>query len=168
MTQSWPNMNVFVIMWFSEALSKVYRHAIKAPLESDGFRVSRADDPNQQFVLYENLYDRIVQHIWDADYIVADLTGFRPNVFYELGIAHALNKRTIQISQHLDEGIPFDIKSQNVISYRVSGNYESGVSDTILEILKLAEQEKYIFSNIVDDFVKKSSRSITTQPPSRL
>ena len=115
-------MNVFVIMSFDKRLSNVYRLAIKAPLESEGYNVSRADDPNQQFVLYENLYDRTVQHIWDADYIIADLTGFRPNVFYELGIAHALNKRTIQISQRLDEGIPFDIKSQNVISYKVIDN----------------------------------------------
>lgn len=84
-------MNIFVIMSFDEALAEVYRTLIKAPLEAAGFNVNRADDPNVQFVVYEDIYDRIVQHLWDSDYIIADLTQFKPNVFYELGIAHALN-----------------------------------------------------------------------------
>ena len=65
--------------------------------------VSRADDPSRDSVFYENIYDQIVQSLWDADYIIADnSTGSNSNVTYELGIAHTLNKRTLQISQSLD------------------------------------------------------------------
>ena len=32
-------------------------------------------------------YDRIVQSIWDADYVIAELTSSNANVAYELGIA---------------------------------------------------------------------------------
>lgn len=165
--QSGSSMNVFVIMRFDEQMDTVYRDLTKSPLERAGFRVSRADDPNTEFVVHENIYDRIVQHLWDADFIVADLTKFRPNVFYELGIAHTLNKRTIQISQKLDKDIPFDIKSQNVISYEVSMDGSSDVSSEILEVLNLAQENRYIFSNIVDDFVRRTSRVIHTDPPAR-
>lgn len=160
-------MNVFVIMKFDEEMNAVYRDLIKSPLEKAGYSVSRADDPNTDYVVYENIYDRIVQHLWDADYILADLTKFRPNVFYELGVAHTLNKRTIQISQKLDKDIPFDIKSQHVISYDVSTAGTSNVTSEILEVLDLARQGRYVFSNIVDDFVKRTSRRIVTVPEAR-
>lgn len=160
-------MNVFVIMWFDQQMDVVYRDLIKSPLEDEGYSVSRADDPSSEYVVHENIYDRIIQHLWDTDFIIADLTGFRPNVFYELGIAHTMNKRTIQISQKLDKDIPFDIKSQNVISYQVEAEGISDVSSRILEVLELSKLDRYIYSNIVDDFVTRTSRQILTDPPAR-
>ena len=105
-------------MQFDDEMDTVYRDLIKAPLTKLGIVVNRADAPGEDEVLHENIYDRIVQSLWDADYIIADLTRNNANVAYELGIAHTLNKRTIQISQNLN--IPFDIKSQNVISYSLT------------------------------------------------
>ena len=131
-------MNVFVIMPFDSELDAVYRDLIKDPLEDAGYRVSRADDPSRDGVFYENIYDQIVQNLWDADYIIADLTGSNPNVTYELGIAHTLNKRTLQISQSLD--LMFDIKSQNVIPYIVEGEQPSGLSEKLLSAIERAEQ----------------------------
>ncbi len=158
-------MNVFVIMQFDNEMNMVYHNLIKKPLAQKGYIVSRSDDPSDEEILHENIYDRIVQNLWDADYVIADLTRNNANVAYELGIAHTLNKRTIQISQNLK--IPFDIKSQNVISYIVDEQGKSKLSERILEVIQRAEKGKYIFSNIVHDFLARTGREIDTQPPAR-
>ena len=158
-------MKVFVIMQFDDEMDTVYRDFLKEPLAEKGVVVSRSDDPSEDEILHENIYDRIIQNLWDADYVIADLTRNNANVAYELGIAHTLNKRTIQISQNLD--IPFDIKSQNVISYSVNGHHGPEISERIHNIIQRAEQDRYVFSNIVNDFVNRSSRKIITNPPAR-
>jgi nucleoside 2-deoxyribosyltransferase len=45
----------------------------------------------------------IVRSIRDAHLIIADLTGDNPNVYYELGIAHALGKRVFLVSRDSKE-----------------------------------------------------------------
>lgn len=155
-------MNVFVIMPFDSEFDAVYRDLIKDPLENAGHKVSRADDPGKDEVFFENIYDQIVSNLWDADYIIADLTGSNPNVTYELGIAHTLNKRTIQISQTLD--LMFDIKSQNVIFYIVDGDHKFDLSEKLLSVIERAEHGNYIFSNMVSNFARIASRQIITQP----
>lgn len=152
-------------MPFAHEFDAVYRELIKTPLEQSGLRVSRADDPRQGTLVHQNIYDEIVQNLWDADYIIADLTESNPNVTYELGIAHALNKKTIQISQNLN--LMFDIKSQNVIHYSVQGDEKSDLPNSLLNAISRAEQDNYIFSNIVSDFARRASRTIITQPPAR-
>ena len=164
-TQLGKPVNVFVIMKFSEHMDNVYRTLIKTPLEREGFHVGRSDDPGASKIIHEKIYDRIIQNLWDADYVIADLTVLNGNVYYELGIAHTLNKRTIQISQHLE--IPSDIKSQMVHRYAVDDDPDSDLTSILIEILRRAAQGRWIFSNIVEDFLMKTSRTIVTDPPAR-
>ena len=60
--------------------------------------------------------NKIIRSLRDADVVVADLTGHNPNVFYELGVRHALNKPVILIKSEKDKR-PFDIQSVNIIDY---------------------------------------------------
>ena len=60
--------------------------------------------------------NKIIRSLRDADVVVADLTGHNPNVFYELGVRHALNKPVILIKNEKDKR-PFDIQSINIIDY---------------------------------------------------
>ena len=57
----------------------------------------------------ERILDRIYNQIAKADVVIADMTGRNPNVFYEVGYAHALGKLTILLTQ-ISEDIPFDLK----------------------------------------------------------
>ena len=57
-------------------------------LIGDEFQVFRADDLLNQ----QNILKDIVQSIYDSDLIIADLSSLNSNVFYELGLAHALRK----------------------------------------------------------------------------
>src|SRR5690349_20368297 len=70
--------------WFDDYYDDLYCPAIRAA----GLEPKRADD------LYRP--STIINDIWSytqsAKIILADLTGKNPNVFYELGLAHALAK----------------------------------------------------------------------------
>ena len=52
--------------------------------------------------------------ISSADLIVADLTGQNPNVFYEVGIAHTLEKPVLLLSMSIED-IPFDLRHRRVL-----------------------------------------------------
>jgi hypothetical protein len=73
----------------------------------------------------ETFSGSIVEEVWDSihhcDVAIIDLTDHRPNVYYEMGIAHALNKPTILV-MHSEDGtvpgnIPFDIRVQRILPY---------------------------------------------------
>ena len=94
--------------WFDDYYESIYRPAI----EASNLKAVRADD------LYRP--GTIVNDIWsftqEAKIIIADLTGKNPNVFYELGLAHALAKPVILISESMDD-VPFDLRALRVIEY---------------------------------------------------
>lgn len=54
--------------------------------------------------------------IEEAKVVVAELTGRNPNVFYELGIAHALHKPVVQLTQQIED-VPFDIRHLRTVEY---------------------------------------------------
>ncbi len=69
-----------------------------------------------------DIMDQVWQGIRGADAVVADITGRNPNVFYEIGLARALGKEVILISQ--ESVAPFDIRSSRLVSYD-SGDLEN-------------------------------------------
>ena len=60
--------------------------------------------------------DAILQATLLSDLVVADLTGSNPNVFYELGLAHASGCDVIMITQ--ESKIPFDVTTESTIFYK--------------------------------------------------
>ena len=102
----------FVIMPFGEEFDAVYESFMKPVLEEAGFEVARADDIESQQNILKDILDRI--HM--SDLIVADLTSANPNVFYELGVAHALRKSVILVTQSIEEA-PFNLNSYRLLEY---------------------------------------------------
>lgn len=77
----------------------------------------------------------VLQHLYTADVVVADLTELNPNVFYELGVRHALRKGTILIA--LDgTKLPFDVGDLRVVFYQ---DRVGGEKDAIPRIQALLE-----------------------------
>ncbi|MFF7894856.1 hypothetical protein ACFZDI_23745 [Streptomyces sp. NPDC007907] len=79
-----------------------------------GFTVTRADDIAKGGAIVSG----IVQHLAHADLVIADLTDLNPNVFYELGVRHALRgKGTVMMVDTTRSEVPFDLKPYRMIEF---------------------------------------------------
>jgi hypothetical protein len=110
--QTSPKPFVFVLMPFSPEFADVYEVGIKAACRDAGAYCERVDEQ----IFTESILERVYNQIARADLVVADMTGRNPNVFYEVGYAHALNKRVILLTQEADD-IPFDLKHYPHVIY---------------------------------------------------
>jgi len=77
-----------------------------------GFSVYRGDERAARGDIFPQLLEMIVS----ARVVIANITGRNPNVFYELGLAHALDKPVILLSKNPDE-VPFDLRSKRIVFY---------------------------------------------------
>jgi len=106
------NESCFVIMPFGGYFDNYYSEIYKPAIEAVGLYAKRADDLSRP--------STIVQDIWTytkkARIVLADLTDRNPNVFYELGLAHALSKPAILITNSMTD-VPFDLRALRVIEY---------------------------------------------------
>ena len=78
--------------------------------------VAAGDECRRSAGLAGNIIKLILDDLNRADLVIADLTDRNPNVFYELGVRHALRDTTALITQSLDD-VPFDLRPYSVISY---------------------------------------------------
>lgn len=103
---------VFVLMPFAKKFEDAWTLAIRPAVEEQGFTCKRADD----FMHTRDIMDVVRENIRKAGLIIADMTGNNPNVFYELGFAHALGKPVILITQKRTS-VPFDLRAINSVEY---------------------------------------------------
>jgi len=102
----------FIVMPFSEEWSPDVHRILARASEAAGVRSVRGDDLFTPTDILEDIW----QSINAADFVIADITGRNPNVFYELGIAHTLAKPVLILSQHAVD-IPIDLATRRVILY---------------------------------------------------
>jgi hypothetical protein len=120
-----PKPFVFVLMPFDKEFEDVYKLGIKTSCQNAGAYAERVDEQ----IFATSILERIYNEINKADVIVADMTGRNPNVFYEVGYAHALGKTVILLTRKADD-IPFDLKHYPHIVYGGS------ISDLVPELEK--------------------------------
>ena len=91
----------FVAMWFDEQLKDAYENGLKSAIEDAGYDPIRVD--MAQF--NERIDDRIIAEIRRSRFLVADVTGRRPAVYFEAGFAMGLGLPIIFTCRkgHLDE-----------------------------------------------------------------
>lgn len=102
----------FVLMPFSNEFDDIYKMGIKETAISLDIKAERVDEQIYQ----EGILERIYRQIDAADIIIADMSGQNPNVFYEVGYAHAKEKTCILLTKN-SEDIPFDLKHHRHIVY---------------------------------------------------
>lgn len=105
-------MKTFVLMPFSKEFDDIYKLGIKETAKILGVKAYRLDEE----LFDQGMLEKIYSEINSCDFIIADLSVKNPNVFYELGYAHALNKLCILITKNVDF-IPFDLKHRRHIVY---------------------------------------------------
>lgn len=131
----------FVVMPFAPPHGDYYHHIYKPAIEKSGLRPIRAD--NEIFGTGK-IMDQIWSGINSARVLVAELTTRNPNVFYELGLAHALEKPVVLVCGN-DSDVPFDLKHIRVIYYDTSDPFWGNklmdkVAENILSALAKPEE----------------------------
>ena len=105
---------VFIITPFDPDGRRV-QDTIKQAIEEAGFKVL----PNVGDIRPgAELASKIIDQIRKADVIIANLSGSNPNVFYEIGFAHALRKPTILlVDLKSGSSLPSDLAGLEFVSY---------------------------------------------------
>ena len=127
----------FVMMPFAEPIGGYYKAIYEPAISKAGLRAVRADD---EIFATGKIIDQVWSGITAAKVLVAELTGRNPNVFYELGLAHALSKPVVLISSN-QEDVPFDLQHIRVIYYDMRDPFwgeklVAKVSENIVSALK--------------------------------
>jgi MAP3K TRAFs-binding domain len=143
----------FVLMPFGRKLDggrltdfdAVYRKVIAPAVEQAGLDPVRADEERIGGTIHKPMFERLML----CHYAVADITGANPNVFYELGIRHALRPRSTVILFREGTVLPFDIALVRGISYKTDGSGEPVEAEPT--IAGVAAQLKEARSNPHDD-----------------
>lgn len=110
----------FVIMPFKPELHYFFLYLREHIERTHRLKCERADDQ----VLTIPILDKILGSIRAADLIIADCTGRNPNVFYEIGMAHAYEKKVILITSDEIRDTPSDIRHYEFIKYDLANHLE--------------------------------------------
>ena len=103
----------FVIMPFSQSWSAaVYSQMIRPAVEAAGLTCVRGDDPVRVGDLMQTVWDAILV----SGVMVAEVSALNANVFYELGLAHALGKDTFILRQEGSD-VPADFGGAHYYEY---------------------------------------------------
>lgn len=137
---------VFMVMPFSEDYLSLYNY-LKERFKDDFLFTNAGDLDNQQNILQD-----IIEGIGNADVVIADLTNLNPNVFYELGLAHAMNKKVIIITQDIND-LPFDLRSYRAVEYSLQFNKLPDFENELKKLLPGAINGTVKFGNPVTDYL---------------
>jgi hypothetical protein len=103
----------FVAMPFRADLNYFYLYLQHYLNQKHGLHVERGDHQ----ILTKPILEKIRAQILRADVIIADISDRNPNVFYELGLAHAAEKAVIIITQDDINDAPTDVRHLEFIRY---------------------------------------------------
>jgi len=106
---------VFVVMQFSSPYDELYEDVIKEICNEFNLEVLRGDETFGPGLILSD----ITKQISESKIIIAEISPANPNVFYEVGYAHALNKPTILIADRATK-LPFDVSPFRTLFYENS------------------------------------------------
>jgi hypothetical protein len=138
----------FVMQPFASPFGDYYEKIYRPAIEKAGLKPVRAD---ADIFGTGKIMDQVWEGINSAKVLVAELTTRNPNVFYELGLAHALKKPVVLVSSK-EEDVPFDLQHIRVIYYDVNDPFWGAkliekVAENVLSAIQ--NPEEAVFRNAI-------------------
>jgi len=136
-----PGDSCFVMQPFAPPFGGYYEKIFKPAIEKAGLTPVRAD---AEIFGTGKIIDQIWRGLNSAKVLIAELTTRNVNVFYELGLAHALKKPVVLVAAN-EPDVPFDLKHIRVIYYDVADPFWGAklihkIAENILSALKNPEE----------------------------
>lgn len=104
----------FVVSQFGGNYDTLYADVIKPICDETGFEAIRVDEMATNSIIL----DDIIESIKNSAVIIADISPDNPNVFYEIGYAHAISKPTVLLCEKSCRSkLPFDLSGFRTIFY---------------------------------------------------
>jgi hypothetical protein len=95
----------------------VYADLLAPAIRDAGLEPLRADQEVVGGLIHKPMYERLIL----ADYAIADLTTANANVFYELGVRHAVRPYATVLTSADVKRVPFDLAPDRVLPYALDG-----------------------------------------------
>ena len=118
---------------------QLYQHIIKPVCEKCGFAAQRVDEFNTSNSITQEILDALN----DYDFVIADLTGHNPNVFFEIGYRTKSQKPIIHLKRK-DETIPFDVSSIRTFEYDLTDlDMVTATKDRLEQVIRNFKYDEY-------------------------
>src|SRR4051794_3630354 len=119
----------------------VYHELIAPAVDAAGLQAIRADEEMTGGIIHKPMFERLIL----CEYAVADLTTANANVFYELGVRHAVRPwSTALLFAQASGQLPFDVAPLRAIPYSLDAEGKpadvGGAKATLTERLKDAQR----------------------------
>jgi hypothetical protein len=95
-----------MLMPFDDKYKSVYEDVITPAAKEMDLEAKRADDI---FDVKQPIMQDVWKYINKAKLIISDLSDKNPNIFYEVGLSHAIGKKVILIARNIED-VPFDLR----------------------------------------------------------
>jgi MAP3K TRAFs-binding domain len=95
---------------------EVYQQVIAPAIGDAGMTAIRADEELTRGIIHKPMFERLIL----CDFAVADLTAANANVFYELGVRHAVRPGATVLMYAKEGRLPFDVAGQRAIPYELT------------------------------------------------
>jgi tetratricopeptide (TPR) repeat protein len=100
----------------------VYEQAVRPGIEGAEMEAIRADEERTGGIIHKPMFERLLL----SEFAVADLTTGNPNVYYELGVRHAVRPSTTLAIFADQQRIPFDLNYLRAVPYRLGESARFG------------------------------------------
>jgi len=129
----------FVAMWFDDSLNEVWKSGFYPALKQAGYNPIRIDWVEHN----EKICDMIVATIRKSGLLVADVTGHRESVYFEVGFAMGLGMPVIWTCRNdYIKNLPFDTRQYNHIVWSDSEDLKEKLINRIEATLPIRPRKR--------------------------
>lgn len=117
--------------WYDDNV-RMWEDVFEVACAELNLRAVRADKISES----GEITDQIFTFLRDADVVIADVSGANPNVMYELGLRHTLNRPTVIVGEY--DRLPFDVNTIRTIQFRRTEGGLISLRDSLIAALQSA------------------------------